>query len=77
VGETPHDTVDCGKLPDAIGGGENRRAADSSVAIGRIGGVEFIGANNPLQTGNLFGGIIDGEGVISRNAENAVDSKLG
>ena len=77
VGEAAHDTVDRGKFANAVGGREHRRAANACVAIGRVGCVEFVGANDPLEAGNLLGGIIDGKGIISRHAENPVDSKLG
>ena len=77
MGQASHDPVDGGKLADAVGRGEQRRATDARVAIRAIRGIQLVGANNPLEARNLLGGVIDGECVIAGNAKNLVDSELG
>ena len=39
VSQASHDAVDGGKLPNAVGRGEDRRAAYPGVAVGSIGGI--------------------------------------
>ena len=77
VGQASHDTIDGRELPHAVGRGEDRCAADAGVAVGGIGGIEFVGADNPLEGGNLLHGIVDGEGVVAWNSKDLVDAKLG
>ena len=76
VGQASHDAVDRGKLSNAVGRGEDRRAADAGIAVSRIGGIQFVRAYDPLEAGNLLRSIIDGECIVSRNAENPIDSEL-
>jgi len=77
VGQAAHHPVDRGKLAHAVGRGENRRAANAGVSVGGIGGVEFVGANDPLETGNHLGSIVDRESIVPGNSKHFVDSKLG
>jgi hypothetical protein len=77
VGQAPHDTVDRGEFAHAVSCGEDRRPADACIAVGGIRGVQFIRTDNPFESRDIFGCVVDREGVIPGNPENLVDPKLG
>ncbi len=73
----PHHPVERGQFPDPVGGGQDRRAPDTGVAVGGVGRIEFVGATHPVQSGDSFDGVVDREGVITGNAEDLVDAESG
>ena len=57
-------------LAHAVGGAECGQAADAGVAVGRIGGVELVAASDPAQPRVRANGVLDGEGIVSGDAED-------
>ena len=72
-----HHTVECGQFTDAVGGGQDRRTAGSGVAVGRVGGVQFVGARHPVQAVDLLDGVVDGKRVVPGYSKDLVDAEGG
>ena len=70
-----HDAVDRRQFAHPIGGGQDRRAADAGVAVGGVGGIEFVGAGHPLQTADDLDGVVHREGIVAGNPEDLVDAE--
>jgi hypothetical protein len=51
-------------------------AFDARIAVGRIGGVEFVAAADPTDPGIVADRIVDREGIIARHAEDIGDSEV-
>jgi hypothetical protein len=47
------------------------------IAIGGVGGVEFVGADHPLHAAGRLDGVINREGVVAGNSKGAVDAEIG
>ncbi len=76
MGFAAHHAIDRRQLTHAVGGGEDGGTADTGVAIGGVGGIQFVGAGHPGEAGHQFRGIVDREGVVARHSEDPIEAEL-
>ena len=72
-----HHAVDRRQFANAVGGREDRCAADAGVAVGGVRSVELVRTRHPLERGHLLDGIVDRERVVPWHPEDPVDAELG
>ncbi|MCY1365908.1 hypothetical protein D9M69_527820 [compost metagenome] len=73
----PGDTVERTELAHAIGGTDRPHALDARVAVGGVGGVQFVAAAHPALPGRGADRIADGEGIVAWNAKDVGDAEVG
>jgi hypothetical protein len=59
----PANPANRAEFADAVGGAQSRYAVVTSVAIGSVGGVEFIATSNPSKVS------VRGDGIVNRKRE--------
>ena len=60
------------EFADAVGGAQSRYAMGTSVAIGRVGGVEFVATSNPSKVSIRGDGIFDRKREVPGNTEDVL-----
>src|SRR5580692_5331922 len=66
----PANAANRAEFADAVGGAQSRYAVVTSVAIGSVGGVEFIATSNPSKVSVRRDGIIDRKREVPGNTED-------
>src|SRR5580692_6021854 len=66
----PANAANRAEFADAVGGAQSRYAVDTSVAIGSVGGVEFIATANPSKVSVRGDGIVDRKREVPGNTED-------
>jgi hypothetical protein len=65
-----------GEFAHPVRGAYRTHATHPGIAIGGVGGVQFVAASNPLDRRVLDDRVIDRKRVISGDSEDVVDSNL-
>src|SRR5437870_3581349 len=73
LGFRAHHSIDRRQLADCISRRQHRRAPSARVAIGSIGGIQFIRAADPLDVWIAIDCITDWKRVVTRYAETVGD----
>ena len=60
------------EFADAVGGAQSRYAMGTSVAIGSVGGVEFVAASNPSKASIRGDSIVDRKREVTGNTEDVL-----
>jgi hypothetical protein len=68
----PANTANRAEFADAVGGAQSRYAVVTSVAIGSVGGVEFIATSNPSKVSVRGDGIVDRKREVPGNTEDVL-----
>ncbi len=68
--------VNRAEFTDAKGGQQRGRAVAATVTIGRIGGIEFISAADPGNTGMVNDAVEKLQVVVAGYAEQMADTRL-
>jgi hypothetical protein len=68
----PANAANRAEFADAVGGAQSRYAVDTSVAIGSVGGVEFIATANPSKVSVRGDGIVDRKCEVTGNTEDVL-----
>jgi hypothetical protein len=66
----PANTANRAEFADAVGGAQSRHAVVTSVAIGSVGGVEFIATSDPSEVSVRGDGIVDRKREVPGNTED-------
>jgi hypothetical protein len=66
----PGNTANRAEFADAVGGAQSRYAVVTSVAIGSVGGVEFIATSNPSKVSVRGDSIVDRKCEVPGNTED-------
>ena len=76
VGFGAHHAVDGAEFTHGVGGGEEGGPAATGIAVGGVGGIEFVGADDPLHAGGKLDGVVDREGVVPGDTKGVFDAKI-